>query len=70
MTLDEPEPDVGITLHDAETARYAMIGSRLFYSLYHHPNAAELLTTAGSSRGFTDAYTAALQAFVHGKTRP
>lgn len=70
MTADAETPTPPLVLHDGELARYAMVGARLFYSLYHHPNAAEVMRAASTSRGFNDAYTAALMAFNEGKTRP
>lgn len=55
--VQPPEP--------AESSLQALAGARLFYALYHHPEAKTLLTSGPlSSTGFVKAYIGAQRAFL------
>lgn len=66
LTPDSEQPDEAELLStgdpvSADLIAKANAGAQLFYAIYHHPQAVELLGAFGS-RGFHDVYRAAAEA--------
>lgn len=62
--IDPNHPDCGCSMAVAGLICKAEAGTRLFFALYHHPDAAKVVGALCESLGFTKAWMQAGQVFL------